>query len=424
MRRTSVSRFAISVTVSMAILLPLARGQKPGAGGVGPGAGSSGTTTGKTTPPTMPNTTTGPTYPADTLNRALFLSGKVQMDDGTAPPESVVIERNCNGYVRAEGYTDSKGHFSFQLGQTNAVTQDASYDEYDPNRISQNNGTRQKTAAPGQGLPNTTRPILSQQDLSGCEIRALLAGFRSDVVNLSGRRLFDNPDMGTIVLHRMTNVEGTTISATTLAAPKDARKAYDKAREALGKGKTSEAEKEFDKAVAAYPQFAAAWNSLGEIHERSSEVADARRCYSQALAADPKLVTPYLHLARLSLAEKNWQDVEATTGRLIKLDAYDFPEAYFYNAAASYNLHKYDEALASAREAQKLDTAHKFPKVEQLLGLILYQKKDYAGAAEQMRKYLLLAPDAPDAGQVKQQVAELERFLGKEAKATADQPPQ
>ena len=95
-----------------------------------------------------------------------------------------------------------------------------------------------------------------------------------------------------------------------------------------------------------------------------------------------------------------------------------------FGSAASYNLHKYDEALASAREAQKLDTAHKFPKVEQLLGLILYQKKDYAGAAEQMRKYLLLAPDAPDAGQVKQQVAELERFLGKEAKATADQPPQ
>ena len=39
------------------------------------------------------------------------------MDDGTAPPDSVVIERNCNGYARNEGYTDSKGNFSFQLGQ-------------------------------------------------------------------------------------------------------------------------------------------------------------------------------------------------------------------------------------------------------------------------------------------------------------------
>jgi tetratricopeptide (TPR) repeat protein len=414
----------MSVAVSMVFVLQPAQGQKPG-GGAAPGAGG-GTTARKTspTPSTSPDTTRQPVYPADTLNRGLFLSGKVQMDDGTPPPESVVIERNCNGYSRAEGYTDSKGHFSFQLGQTNAVTQDASYDELDPNRISQNNGTRQNTAASRQGSPSASRPVFAQQDLAGCEIRAVLAGFRSDAVNLSGRRMFDNPDVGTIVLHRMTNVEGTTISATTLAAPKDARKAYEKARDALRKGKTSEAEKEFDKAVAAYPQFAAAWNSLGEIHERSREVADARRCYSQALASDPKLVTPYLHLARLSLAEKNWQDVAATTGRLIKLDAYDFPEAYFYNAVAGYNLHKYDEALASAREAQKLDTAHKFPKVEQLLGLVLYQKRDYAGAAEQMRKYLLLAPDTPDAAQVKQQIAELERFMGEEAKAKADQPPQ
>jgi len=415
-------RFAIGVAAGMALFLQPAQCQKPPGSGTAPGAGGAGTIE-KTTPSTTPNTTTPTTYPADTLNRGLFLSGTVQMDDGTAPPESVVIERNCNGYAKAEAYTDSKGHFSFQFGQTGAVTQDASYDDFDPTKIAQNSGTRQNTAPLGQSLPNGSRPN-TQQDLAGCEIRAVLAGFRSDVVNLTGRRLFDNPDVGTIVLHRMTNVEGTTISATTLSAPKDARKAYDKAREALRKGKTTDAEKDFDKAVAAYPQFAAAWNSLGEIHEQSKEFADARRCFSQALAADPKLVTPYLHLARLSLAEKSWQDVAATTSRLIKLDAYDFPEAYFYSAVANYNLHKYDEALASAREAQKLDTAHKFPKVEELLGLALYQKKDYAGAAEEMRKYLLLAPDAPDAGQVKQQVAELERFLGKEAKAKADQPPQ
>ena len=127
--------------------------------------------------------------------------------------------------------------------------------------------------------------------------------------------------------------------------------------------------------MAAYPQFAEAWSSLAVIHEEAKEMADARRCFSQALAADPKLVTPYLHLARFSLAEKNWQDVAATTSRLIKLDPYDFPEAYFYNAVADYNLHKYDAAHASALEAQKLDTAHKFPKVEHLLGVILYQKK-------------------------------------------------
>jgi tetratricopeptide (TPR) repeat protein len=109
---------------------------------------------------------------------------------------------------------------------------------------------------------------------------------------------------------------------------------------------------------------------------------------------------------------------------LIRLDPYDFPEAYFYNAVADYNLHKYDAAHASALEAQKLDTAHKFPRVEHLLGVILYQKRDYAGAIEQMRKYLLLSPDSPDVGQVKQQLADLEKAAGGATKAQADQPPE
>jgi len=129
-------------------------------------------------------------------------------------------------------------------------------------------------------------------------------------------------------------------------------------------------------------------------------------------------------LARFSLADKNWQDVAATTNRLIKLDPYDFPEAYFYNGVANYNLHKYDAAHASALEAQKLDTAHKFPKVEHLLGVILYQEKDYAGAIEQLRKYLSLSPDAPDASQIKQQLADMEKLAGRETKAKADQEPQ
>jgi tetratricopeptide (TPR) repeat protein len=249
----------------------------------------------------------------------------------------------------------------------------------------------------------------------------VLAGFRSDSVNLAGRRALDNPDVGTIILHRLANVEGSSISVTTLQAPKDARKAYDKAREALHKDKAADAQKDLEKAVNLYPQFAAAWYDLGVLHEKNNNAAEARKSYSQALAADPKFVSPYLPLAILSGADKNWQEMADITARLIKLDAVDFPDAYYYNAAANYNLKKIDEAEASAREALKLDTAHRLPKVEHILGLILYQKNDYVGAAEQMRKYLIDAPNAPDAQQVREQLAELERLAG-DAKPKPDKP--
>ena len=54
------------------------------------------------------------------------------MYDGGAPPESVTIERVCStNSVRPEGYTDSKGHFSFNLGQNNGMFADASTSIFD-----------------------------------------------------------------------------------------------------------------------------------------------------------------------------------------------------------------------------------------------------------------------------------------------------
>jgi tetratricopeptide (TPR) repeat protein len=422
MKRNQAFRILLGLAVGLSAAWQPALCQHAGGGGAAGGAGAG---AGRSTTPTTPTTrTTQPPSTIEGQSRSLFLSGKVQMDDGTRPPEPVVIERVCNGQARAEGYTDSKGRFSFQLGQSAGVTQDASVEDTSSVSsvgIAQNTAGRQTAASAGQASASSSRGIPSK--LMGCELRASLPGFRSDVVNLNGRRILDNPDVGTIILHRLANVEGTTISTTTLQAPKDARKAYDKAREALTKGKTADAQKDFEKAVSVYPQFAAAWYELGVMHEKSNELAEARKCYSQAQAADPKLITPYMSLAQLSAHEKNWEDVAETTTRAIKLDPVDLPEAYYLNAAANYNLGKFDEAEASAREAQKLDTAHRFPKAVHILGLALYQKKDYTGAMEQMRNYLKVAPDAADAGQVKKQLAEIENLSG-EAKTQAAKPPQ
>ena len=53
--------------------------------------------------------------------RPIFISGKVMLEDGTPPQESVVIERVCNGNARPEGYTDSKGRFSFEVGRNQGM---------------------------------------------------------------------------------------------------------------------------------------------------------------------------------------------------------------------------------------------------------------------------------------------------------------
>jgi tetratricopeptide (TPR) repeat protein len=339
------------------------------------------------------------------------------MEDGTPPPDSVVIERVCNGTPRPESYTDSKGRFSFELGRNAHMMMDASVGSAsggfgDPL-------SRTRGESPLSGPPQGHTP----SDLMGCELRASLPGYRSDVVILSGRRLFDNPDVGTIVLHRLGDVEGSTISLTSLQAPKKAKKSYQKGLKAVRKQKWAAGQKEFEKAVEIYPGYAAAWFQLGRSLEQQDNLAEARKAYGRALASDEKFLNPYFQLTGIAMREQKWQEVVETTDRIVKLNAINFPAAYFYNSVANYNLKNFEAAENSAREALKLDTQHQFPKIDHVLGVILAQRGDLASAAQHMRSYLKLVPEGSDADTVKQQLTEIERFVGP-PKATEQQPQQ
>ena len=398
------------------------RGATPGGGGPGvtTGGGGGTTTPGRTTtspfPPnttTQPNTTNPNTFPG-TTTRPIFLSGKVMLSDGGPPPEPATLELLCGGNARPQGYTDSKGRFSFQLGQNTEVMADASYS---PGIGGPGFG--------GYGSPSAIQnpnSMVRPRDLTGCELRASLAGFRSDSVNLASRRSLDDPDVGTIILHRMANVEGLTISATSAMAPKDARKAFEKGREQEKKGKIEEAEKDFEKAVDSYPKFATAWNELGRIHEQKNEADAARKAYSQALAADAKFVSPYEGMYRLAARENKWPEVAEISQRVIHLNPYDFPAAYFFNAVANLNLKNLDAAEKSGREAVKLDTRHENPRAEHVLAVILAQKQDLTGATEHMHAFLKLVPKGPEAELVQKQLAQIDAFAKAQQAAAPDKP--
>ena len=344
----------------------------------------------------------------DTMSRPIFLSGKVVLDDGTAPPDSVIIERVCNGVARPEGYTDSKGRFSFQLGQNQHMMQDASVSSAADSGFGNSGGFPRGGTLGSMG--GSSRGI-SERDLIGCELRANLAGYRSEIVNLSGRRVMDNPDVGTIILRRLGNVEGLTISATTALAPKDAKKAFDKGREAAKKQKWADAQKELEKATQIYPKYAVAWYDLGQVHEQQKNIEEARKCYAQALEADAKYTNPYIKIAGIQARENKWQEVVETTDRVIKLNPFDFPVAYFYNAVANLNLQNIEAAEKSALEGKKIDTRHAIPKIDHVLGVIMANKRDYSGAAQYMKSYLASVPDASDAELVRKQLAEVEKTL-------------
>jgi tetratricopeptide (TPR) repeat protein len=331
------------------------------------------------------------------------------VDDGTAPPETVVIERVCNGNVRAEGYTDHKGYFSVDLGMDQGVPQDAS-----------TSGGRFDDT--GMRLPGQTQTAsgmggsaMSDQRYRNCDLRANLPGYRSQLVSLANRRAMDSPDVGTIFLHRLGNVEGRLISAISLAAPKDARKAFEKGLDLAKKNKLDDAVKNYQKAVDVYPKYAAAWFELGKLQAAKGQADAAHQSFDAAVGADPKYLNPYLELSRLALGAKNWRELADVSGRAVKLDPFDYPQQFFLNSVANYNLQNMDAAEKSAREAEKLDTEHHYPQVSHLLGVILAQRQDYTGAADEMRNYLKFAPGATDAATVRGQLDQLEKLSAQRA---------
>jgi tetratricopeptide (TPR) repeat protein len=354
----------------------------------------------KPTNPFPSSTTTNPNNMPDTtsIQRPILLIGKVMMDDGQPPPDSVTVQLVCRTSPRSIAYTDSKGGFSADLGSriNSAVMMDAT-----------------ESWSGSMANPGATRTSggISERDLMGCSLQASLPGFRSDSVNLATHRSLDNPDIGTIVLHRIGNVEGLTISATTRMAPKDAQKAFEKGRNEFKKEKLENAQKEFEKAVTVYPKFATAWFELGRVQEERKDVEGARKSYGQALEADPKFVSPLLSLAAMSMREKQWQEAADYTSRLLKLNPVDFPQAWYFNSLANYYLKKMDLAEKSAREGISRDTAHQYAKMNHVLGVLLAQKQDMPGALEQLKAYLRYAPTAADAEQVKKQIAEVEKFV-------------
>src|ERR1035438_534997 len=398
---------AITTAAALGLLIPMAvTGQTTGGATTPPATGNTGATTGRTTPPSPTTTSSTPTTttaPAG-VPQPIFLTGRVMLEDGTPPPGLVTIETVCNRSVHGEGYTDSRGYFSIELGAHNGVIQDASETD-----------SRGRWNTSMTGTSATTGPLGSSQSSErkymGCDLQAKLGGYRSQTVALAGRRPMDDPNVGTILLHRNGPAEeGQTISAVSLAAPKDATKAYDKGLDAIRKKKFDDARKSFEKAVEAYPKYATAWYELGMLQAGQGKMDMARSYFDKALECDPKFVQPYMEISILELQASRWRSLADVTDRLVKLDPFAYPQAFFFNSVANFNLQNFAAAEKSALAAERLDTRHAIPKVSHILGLILALRKDYAGAAERFKTYLQFAPEAEDAPKVRSQLAEVEKI--------------
>jgi tetratricopeptide (TPR) repeat protein len=360
--------------------------------------------------PTVPAPPTAPTDSTQQANQELvFISGAVVLEDGTPPPYGAIIQRECGGKVVIETIVDGQGHFGYQVEDPNRlghIFPDASQDmgtdpiEYSSVAVNPNNQ---------QSVPGANMPLISK--LVGCELRAQLSGYHSTFVRFGIVNKIGLINVGTIVLYPAKRVQGTSVSATNLLAPKNSQKNLENARKLLKKGDVDEAEKYINAAIQIYPKYAQAWLELGQLYQQRGFNDEAGDAYKKAVAIDKLFVSPYLSLAWLYAGNKNWQAVAEYTDQLLALDPINLPEGYFLNAKAYYHLDNLDLAQKSAVRGRRMDLENRVPQIYLVLANVLAKKNDAAGYIDAMKQYLKAAPNAPDAPAIRSRIQENEKII-------------
>ena len=306
----------------------------------------------------------------------VIVTGKVTLEDGSAPPFTAGVERVCSDLQGSTPgpITNKKGEFLWKI-------------EFDP---------------------FNTRV---------CWIQATYPGYvstRHEFTGINATSHDPTYKLPPLVLSRAVP-DPYTIRASEDDLPGKAKTPLRAAMKAVDAGNTAEAGSQLEIAVAAAPKSAQLWHALGIVDERLDKPAEARKAYERALAADPKLLPAYVTLTRVCLKTKDWQSASQTADALIKADSkHVYPEIYLHRAVALYGLKDLAGAEASAREAIRLDPPHKRPREEYVLGRILEAKGDLAGAREHISKYLELEPAPIDGDLVRGHLENLGKPEGKD----------
>ena len=139
----------------------------------------------------------------------------------------------------------------------------------------------------------------------------------------------------------------------------------------------------------------------------------AKKSLLAAIDADPKYVSPYDRLGVMAVQQGNWKEAADWSKHAVSLNPVEFPVSWFVNGVANYNLKDLKAAQASSEQALKADVNHKLPQIENLLAQIYYEQGNYEIAANHLREYLKLEPNAKNADALKQELLKLEQASAK-----------
>ena len=195
-------------------------------------------------------------------------------------------------------------------------------------------------------------------------------------------------------------------TVTDLAAPKQARREYEKGWQAFSLGKLKEAQRHLEKAVAEDPCFARAQTALGIVFTRVQQFEAADSAFRKSIKCDGGFFQGYMQLALLEWGQKKYEACSATLEQGLR----QFPNQWTLHydlARAKHSLGDFQTAEQEYLKAQELNPATR-PAIHLELAELYLNWKKYDKARAEMEAYLRADPNGKSAQRTRKMLQDLQ----------------
>jgi Tfp pilus assembly protein PilF len=194
------------------------------------------------------------------------------------------------------------------------------------------------------------------------------------------------------------------VNAALAEVPEKARKLYERGVQQSRADDPGKAADSLKEAVTLYPKFPLALNELGVQYLKLRQINKAIEVLTEACKLNPEAAPAQLNLGIALLEAKQFASAEEHLREAVKRNN-NSATAHMYLGLALLRQSKFEDSekellVATAANVAQLSMANYY------LGGLYWRKQDYPRAVEQLEKYLVLTPNAPDAERVRATVKE------------------
>jgi tetratricopeptide (TPR) repeat protein len=199
------------------------------------------------------------------------------------------------------------------------------------------------------------------------------------------------------------------VSLTELRAPRRARDAYQKAKQAIAKNRPVEVSKNVQKALQIYPAYAPALTLRGVLSMDNNDVAAAVEDFDRAIHADGGYSVAYGAMAAALNRLNKFDDALRAAERASSLSPNSW-QPYFEMARSYIAKGDYERALQQLTHAQEHLT-REYPALHLVRANALLGLKNYSDAANELKIFLKLAPKDLSASAAEETLGQINAFM-------------